>query len=53
MATLWGQAGGQRQLGGGSREEEMQGGLSLGKGRAEAEKSTRYCLPLYTHVTLV
>lgn len=52
VATLRGQGRGQGQLGGESREEETQGGLSLGKGRAETGKSTRYCLPLYTHVTL-
>lgn len=57
VATLQGQAGGPgtTSMGrGGSGEEETQGGLGLGeKGWAETGKSTRHCLPLYTHVTLV
>lgn len=52
VATLKGQGRGQGRLGGVSREEGPQGGLSLGKGRVETGKSTRYCLPLCTHVTL-
>lgn len=40
--------------GGGGTVEETQGRAGFGRqGRAEAGKSTRHCLPLYTHVTLV
>ncbi|KAK2826275.1 hypothetical protein Q5P01_020489 [Channa striata] len=41
VTTLRGQARGQGQPGGGSGEKGTQGGLSLGKGRDGAGKSTR------------